>query len=50
MTPILAYIDPGSGALLWQSLTAALVGSMFYLRRFVKAFRNWKREGRKRES
>jgi hypothetical protein len=39
---ILAYIDPGSGVLLWQSITAGFVGVMFYLRKRVFG-------GRKRE-
>lgn len=28
-----AYIDPGSGSLLWQLLLAGLVGAMFWLHR-----------------
>jgi hypothetical protein len=31
-----AYIDPGSGALLWQMLVAGFVGALFYFRRFFK--------------
>jgi hypothetical protein len=27
----LAYIDPGSGALVWQLTVAALMGALFYL-------------------
>ena len=34
-----AYIDPGSGALIWQGLVAAGVGALFYLRRFFQALR-----------
>ncbi len=30
---LLAYIDPGIGALLWQSIIAALVGILFYLKK-----------------
>ncbi len=30
-----AYTDPGSGALLWQALVAALVGAGFYFRKFL---------------
>ena len=30
-----AYIDPGTGSLLWQLLFAAGVGSLFYLRKAV---------------
>ena len=33
--PAKAYVDPGSGALVWQGLLAALVGSAFYCRRIV---------------
>jgi hypothetical protein len=29
----LAYIDPGSGLLLWQMIVAAFVGILFYLKR-----------------
>jgi hypothetical protein len=30
-----AYVDPGSGAMIWQIAAAAVIGSMFYVRRFV---------------
>jgi len=30
---ILAYIDPGTGALLWQTILAAFVGFLFYLKK-----------------
>lgn len=30
---ILAYIDPGAGALLWQIIMAAFVGFLFYLKK-----------------
>ena len=30
---MLAYIDPGMGALVWQIVVAAVVGAMFYLKR-----------------
>jgi hypothetical protein len=36
MTSILAYIDPGTGLMVWQSVTAALIGAAFYFRRFLK--------------
>lgn len=29
-----AYVDPGSGQLLWQMLVAAGVGTLFYFKRF----------------
>ena len=55
---IQAYIDPGLGALVWQSLVAAFVGLLFYIRKirngiigaiafFVNVFR---RTPRKQES
>ncbi|MGA3163607.1 MAG: hypothetical protein ABSD77_05335 [Verrucomicrobiota bacterium] len=34
---ILAYIDPGFGALLWQMIVAVFVGFLFYL----KQTRRW---------
>ena len=34
---IIAYIDPGLGALLWQMMVAAFVGFLFYL----KQTRRW---------
>lgn len=33
--PAHAYVDPGSGAMIWQLAAAAVVGSMFYVRRVV---------------
>lgn len=30
---ILAYIDPGMGALIWQSIIGVFVGLLFYMRR-----------------
>lgn len=39
MTPIFAYIDPGTGTLIWQSITAALIGCSFYFRRFLGKLR-----------
>ncbi|HWB86218.1 MAG TPA: hypothetical protein VG675_18890 [Bryobacteraceae bacterium] len=32
-----AYADPGTGAMLWQLTAAAMIGTLFYVRRFV----NW---------
>ncbi len=33
---ILAYIDPGLGALIWQSIIGIFVGLLFYMRRTRK--------------
>jgi hypothetical protein len=30
----LLYVDPGSGLLLWQMIVAAMLGTLFYLKRF----------------
>jgi len=30
-----AYVDPGSGAMLWQLAAAVVIGSLFYVRRLV---------------
>lgn len=37
MTTLLAYIDPGSGTLLFQMVAAAFVGLFFY----IKKIRTW---------
>jgi hypothetical protein len=29
-----AYVDPGSGLLVWQMMVAACVGCLFYLKKF----------------
>ena len=31
--PAHAYVDPGTGAMLWQILAAAVLGSLFYVKR-----------------
>ena len=33
--PVNAYVDPGAGSLLWQIVVAAVVGTLFYVRRLV---------------
>ncbi|HEY3175043.1 MAG TPA: hypothetical protein VGK94_04700 [Candidatus Polarisedimenticolia bacterium] len=33
------YIDPGSGALIWQTLVAGVIGLLFYLRRLISWFK-----------
>jgi hypothetical protein len=30
---LFAYVDPGLGTLLWQTITAAFVGLLFYLKK-----------------
>ncbi len=32
-----AYVDPGTGALLWQLLLATVVGFFFYARRLIRS-------------
>jgi hypothetical protein len=39
MRPILGYIDPGTGAMVWQSLTAVVIGASFYFRRILLKLR-----------
>ena len=34
---VLAYIDPGSGAMIWQVIVAACVGVLFYFKKFRDA-------------
>jgi len=50
---VLAYIDPGVGALIWQSIVGVCVGLLFYMRRtrkwlgrlMVKIFRSGQKSG-----
>ena|SRR5580704_10530295 len=37
LTYLLAYVDPGSGQLIWQMVVAACVGGLFYIKR-VRGF------------
>lgn len=39
MKPFLAYIDPGTGTMIWQSLTAVVIGASFYFRRILLKLR-----------
>jgi hypothetical protein len=32
-----AYVDPGSGAMLWQILAATFLGMLFYIRKIMAA-------------
>jgi len=34
-----AYMDPGTGALIWQTLLAAGIGVTFYFRRVLRWFK-----------
>lgn len=43
-TPAYGYTDPGSGLLLWQMVGAAVVGSLFYLKRLF----GWLSVGRRK--
>ena len=31
---LLLYVDPGSGLLVWQMIVAAMVGTLFYVKKF----------------
>jgi hypothetical protein len=42
--PVSAYIDPGSGALVWQAILAGIFGVMFYFRKFIGRFTFKKRK------
>ena len=44
-----AYIDPGSGPMLWQSLLAGLVGAAFLLRKLIKRLTFWSRPSRNKK-
>lgn len=38
MLQILAYIDPGSGSVIFQALIAGLLGGIYLIRGYIKAF------------
>ena len=38
---VLAYIDPGTGALLLQTLIAGVIGVVYYFRAVFKKFWGW---------
>jgi len=40
--PLKGYIDPGSGALLWQVLAGGFVGLIFKARKITRWFRSRK--------
>ena len=40
-----AYVDPGSGALIWQLAVAGLIGSLFYVQRAGRWIRAKLRSG-----
>ncbi|HWE51998.1 MAG TPA: hypothetical protein VG273_19555 [Bryobacteraceae bacterium] len=42
IVPLKAYMDPGSGMLIWQLAGAFFVGCMYQLRKLVIRFRNRK--------
>ncbi len=42
-----AYVDPGSGALIWQGIASAFVAFLFYARKLVKWTRH--RTGREQQ-
>jgi hypothetical protein len=39
LQPAAAYVDPGSGAMLWQLAAAAVVGCLFRIKRIACWFR-----------
>ena len=41
---ILAYIDPGLGSLLWQTVISAFVGFLFYLKKTRRLIVNFFRK------
>lgn len=42
----LFYADPGSGALLWQSLVAICLGGLYYFRGLLARFFGTKSDGK----
>lgn len=46
--PAYAYVDPGSGLLVYQSVTACITGVIFYFRRRIRQAFQRQRTGRPR--
>jgi hypothetical protein len=42
-----AYVDPGSGAMLWQVAAGLAVGSLFYVRRLVLKIKDFVHRSKK---
>ena len=42
--PAKAYVDPGTGMMIWQTVAAAAVGAAFYFRKVFSWFRPRKKE------
>ncbi|MGH9610801.1 MAG: hypothetical protein ACRD34_14140 [Bryobacteraceae bacterium] len=42
MLQVPAYIDPGTGALIWQSIAAAFIGGLFYFRKIIAKIKSFK--------
>jgi hypothetical protein len=45
-----AYVDPGSGAMLWQIAAATVIGGLFYVRRFFSKIRDMMSGSKKSEA
>lgn len=43
-----AYVDPGSGALVWQAILAGFFGAIFYFLTPVRLLKSWLRQTGKR--
>jgi hypothetical protein len=44
-----AYTDPGSGLMMWQMLSAAAVGALFYFRKAISKISNRLKNVKKRK-
>jgi len=44
--PAQAYIDPGTGMMIWQTVAAAVLGVAFYFRKLLSWFRPRKKEAK----
>lgn len=38
--PARAYVDPGTGSMLWQMAAAAVIGSLFYVKKILRWIKN----------
>lgn len=44
-TPLQAYLDPGSGLMVWQAVIAGVLSAAYFMRKLMRRMMFWKRPG-----
>ena len=44
-TPLQAYLDPGSGLMVWQAVIAGVLSTAYFMRKLMRRVAFWKRPG-----